>query len=39
MELSTLAQVPGAAVTVQGYRPDLEQLKVRAADQLLSSFR
>jgi HEAT repeat protein len=39
MELSTLAQVPGAAVTVQGYRADLEQLKVRAADQLLASFR
>lgn len=39
MELATLAQVPGAAVTVQGYRPDLEQLKVRAADQLLASFR
>lgn len=39
MDLSTLAQVPGAAVTVQGYRADLETLKVRAADLLLASFR
>jgi hypothetical protein len=39
MEIATLAQVPGAAVTVQGFRPDLETLKVRAADQLLASFR
>jgi hypothetical protein len=39
MDIATLSLVPGAAVTVQGYRADLEQLKVRAADQLLSSFR
>jgi hypothetical protein len=39
MDVSTLAHVPGAAVTVQGYRADLDQLKVRAADQLVAGFR
>ncbi|MCK6552873.1 hypothetical protein L6R52_44020, partial [Myxococcota bacterium] len=39
MELSTLTRVPGAAVTVSGYRPDLEQLKQRAAEQLVATFR
>lgn len=39
IDVATLAHVPGAAVTVQGYRPDLAQLKVRAADALARGFR
>lgn len=39
MDVATLAQVPGAAVTVQGYKVELEQLKLRAADLLVASFR
>lgn len=39
IEVSTLGQVPGAGVTVRGYRADLEQLKERAADELIASFR
>jgi TolB-like protein len=39
MDVSTSTHIPGAAVTVRGYRADLEALKVRAADQLVASFR
>lgn len=38
MDVSTLALVPGAAVTVSGRRADLEQLKKEAADRLVRRF-
>ncbi len=38
MDISTLALVPGAAVTVSGRRADLEQLKKEAADRLVRRF-
>ncbi|MCB9651402.1 MAG: HEAT repeat domain-containing protein [Deltaproteobacteria bacterium] len=39
MQVSTLELVPGAAVTVRGYRADLDKLKVEAADRFVKRFR
>ncbi len=39
MDISTLELVPGAAVTVSGYKSDLEQLKVQLADRFIANFR
>ena len=39
MDVSTLAIVPGSAVTVSGYRGDLPRLQVQAADLFLERFR
>ena len=39
MDVSTLELVPGAAVTVSGYKADLDQLKVQLADRFIANFR
>lgn len=39
MDVSTLAIVPGSAVTVSGYRGDLPRLKEQAADLFVERFR
>jgi hypothetical protein len=39
MDISTLSYVPGASVTLKGYRADLDGLKVELANQLLLKFR
>lgn len=39
MQVQTLEMVPGAAATVSGYRADLEQLKVKAADLFITNFQ
>ncbi|MBN2496653.1 MAG: HEAT repeat domain-containing protein [Deltaproteobacteria bacterium] len=39
MRVSTLELVPGSSATVTGYRADLEQMKVQAADSLIARFR
>jgi hypothetical protein len=39
MRVETLEMIPGAAATVSGYRADLEQLKVKAADRFITHFQ
>jgi len=39
LDVSTLALVPGAAVTVKGYRGELDQLKEEATQRLIENFR
>lgn len=39
MRVDTSELVPGAAVTVRGYRADLDQLKTEAAEQFVRKFR
>jgi TolB-like protein len=39
LDVSTLELVPGAAVTVSGYRADLEQLKAELTERFITNFR
>jgi TolB-like protein len=39
MDVSTLELVPGASVTVSGYRSDLEQLKAELTERFIKNFR
>ena len=39
MDVSTLKLIPGASVTVRGYRADLDRLKVEAARKFVARFR